>query len=189
MNVFSSLARVARGRPAWALLLFFALAFQVVALYFQHTMNLLPCVMCIYERVAMFGIAGAALIGLFAPNNAFFRWGGIICWGVAAVWGVKLAHQHIEYQFPDPNVLFGPTCELFVSFPSWAPLNEWLPSVFQSYGDCSMVVWEFLGYSMPQWLLVIFVMMLAAQVCVLVSELKVLITTLRGEPTATDLNR
>ncbi len=60
-------------RSGWLLLLISALALEGSALYFQYGMDLQPCVMCIYERVALFGIAFAGLIGLIAPrffNNA-----------------------------------------------------------------------------------------------------------------------
>ena len=43
-------------------------ALEGSALYFQYGMDLQPCVMCIYERVALFGIAFAGLIGLIAPH-------------------------------------------------------------------------------------------------------------------------
>ncbi len=43
-------------RRAWLLLLAFIIVFEACALFFQHVMMLAPCVMCIYERVAMLGI-------------------------------------------------------------------------------------------------------------------------------------
>ncbi|TBT09800.1 disulfide bond formation protein B, partial [Vibrio parahaemolyticus] len=44
-----------KGRVSWLLLLLFIIFFEACALYFQHVMMLAPCVMCIYERVAMMG--------------------------------------------------------------------------------------------------------------------------------------
>ncbi|PHM38007.1 disulfide bond formation protein B [Xenorhabdus mauleonii] len=62
------------------------------------------------------------------------------------------------------------TCDFFVDFPSWLPLHEWLPSVFQAYGDCSIKQWEFLTLDMPQWLIGIFAVYLVVGVLVLVSQ-------------------
>ncbi|EHJ82784.1 thiol-disulfide oxidoreductase DsbB, partial [Salmonella enterica subsp. enterica serovar Baildon str. R6-199] len=42
---------------------FTALALEMVALWFQHVMLLKPCVLCIYERCALFGVMGAGLVG------------------------------------------------------------------------------------------------------------------------------
>ncbi|KJY83520.1 dihydrolipoamide acyltransferase [Vibrio galatheae] len=153
MNILSSLKIFSKGRLPWALLLLSIVAFEACALFFQHVMMLAPCVMCIYERVAMFGIGGAAIIGLIAPNSLAARWLGFAAWGASAYQGLTLSLQHVDYQFnPSPFK----TCDLFVTFPDWAPLNQWAPWLFEAYGDCSKVVWQFFDLSMPQWLVVIF---------------------------------
>ncbi|WP_120511383.1 disulfide bond formation protein DsbB [Photobacterium salinisoli] len=140
-------------RLSWLLLLLFAVFFEGCALFFQHAMNLAPCVMCIYERIAMFGIGIAAIVGLIAPDVNVVRWSGLALWGYSAWRGLSLAQEHVGYQFnPSPFA----TCDLFVKLPDWAPLNQWAPWLFEAYGDCSKVVWQFLGQSMPQWLVIIF---------------------------------
>ncbi|HHF3150238.1 TPA: disulfide bond formation protein DsbB [Vibrio diabolicus] len=153
MTILNSLNQFSKGRLSWLLLLLFVVFFEACALYFQHVMMLAPCVMCIYERVAMMGVGVAAIVGLMAPNNPVFRWLGLIGWGLSSYKGLLLAQQHVNYQFnPSPFA----TCDLFVTFPSWAPLNQWVPWMFEAYGDCSKIVWQFLDLSMPQWLVVIF---------------------------------
>lgn len=166
-----SLKRFSYTRTSWFLLMIAALFLEGSALFFQHKMELLPCVMCIYERVATLGVFFAALIGMISPKNPLFRWTGLIVWAISAGWGFKLAREHVSYQFPDPNVLFGPTCDLFVQFPSWMPLNEWMPWMFEATGDCSEIVWQFLTLSMPQWLEIIFAIMLVVLAVVLLSQL------------------
>nr|WP_267135747.1 MULTISPECIES: disulfide bond formation protein DsbB [Vibrio] len=149
------------------LLLLFVVFFEACALYFQHVMMLAPCVMCIYERVAMMGVGVAAIVGLMAPNNPVFRWLGLIGWGLSSYKGLLLAQQHVDYQFnPSPFA----TCDLFVTFPSWAPLNQWAPWMFEAYGDCSKIVWQFLDLSMPQWLVVIFAGNLIALALIVIAQ-------------------
>lgn len=153
MNFLSILKDFSKGRLSWLLLLIFVIFFEACALFFQHVMMLSPCVMCIYERVAMMGVGVAAMIGLVNPNNTIIRWLGLAAWGASAYKGLALSMQHVDYQFnPSPFA----TCDLFVTFPSWAPLNDWAPWMFEAFGDCSKVVWQFLSLSMPQWLVVIF---------------------------------
>ncbi|PNG62195.1 hypothetical protein SC81_22845, partial [Vibrio vulnificus] len=41
-----------------------------------------PCVMCIYERVAMLGVGGAALFGTLFVGNGFNRYVATNCGGV-----------------------------------------------------------------------------------------------------------
>ena len=167
MNIFSAIKAFSQGRLSWLLLLIFVLFFEACALFFQHVMMLSPCVMCIYERVAMLGVGGAAIIGLIAPNNPVFRWLGLAAWGASAYKGLELSMQHVDYQFnPSPFA----TCDLFVTFPDWAPLNQWAPWMFEAYGDCSEIVWQFLTLSMPQWLVVIFAANLAALAIIVLSQ-------------------
>ena len=78
-----------------------------------------------------------------------------------------LALEHVDYQFnPSPFA----TCDLFVTFPDWAPINQWAPWLFEAYGDCSEVVWQFLGLSMPQWLAVIFAGNLVALALITIAQ-------------------
>ncbi|MGR5127651.1 disulfide bond formation protein DsbB [Photobacterium swingsii] len=157
-----------KRRSSWLLLLAFILFFEASALFFQHGMKLPPCVMCIYERVAMFGIAIAALVGLSAPHNPVIRWLGLAGWGYSAYEGLMLSIKHVDYQLnPSP---FN-TCDLFVQFPSWAPLNQWLPGVFEAYGDCGKVVWMFMEQTMPQWLVIIFGANLVALAIIVIAQL------------------
>ncbi len=168
MNLLTSIKSFSMQRRAWLLLLAFIIVFEACALLFQHVMMLAPCVMCIYERVAMLGIGCAAIVGAIAPQNPVFRWLGLIGWGLSAYKGLTLAMQHVEYQFhPSPFA----TCDVFVTLPSWMPLNKWMPWMFEAYGDCSKVVWQFLTLSMPQWLVIIFAGNLIALAIIVIAQL------------------
>ncbi|PKH01195.1 disulfide bond formation protein DsbB [Psychromonas sp. MB-3u-54] len=151
--VLAILKAAPKQRWSWLLLAASALSLELSALYFQHVMHLEPCVMCVYERLAMLGILSAGLLGASAPNNVFIRLCAFLLWGISAVWGTLLAIKHTDYQL-HPSPFF--TCDFFPDFPAWAPLHEWLPWLFNPTGDCSDIVWQFLDYSMPQWLIVSF---------------------------------
>ncbi|GEM79771.1 disulfide bond formation protein DsbB [Vibrio superstes] len=151
--MLENLYQFSRSRLSWLLLLLAIIAFELCALYFEHVMLLAPCVMCIYERVAMMGIIGSAAVGLCQPQNPLLRGLGLVGWIASSFQGLMLALEHVDYQFnPSPFK----TCDIFVNFPSWAPLNEWAPWMFEAYGECSKIVWQFVGLSMPQWLVIIF---------------------------------
>lgn len=161
------LNRCSKGRGAWILLAFTALILELIALYFQHVMLLQPCVMCIYERCALFGILGAGLIGAFAPKSPL-RLVAIALWIYSAYEGMMLAWRHTMIQLhPSP---FN-TCDFFVSFPSWLPLDKWLPAVFNASGDCAERQWQFLSLEMPQWLVGIFAAYLLVALLVTISQL------------------
>ncbi|OTA20027.1 disulfide bond formation protein B [Xenorhabdus beddingii] len=164
--MFQFLKQRSQGRGAWLLMALTALALEATALYFQHVKQLQPCVMCIYERVALWGVFAAAVLGAMAPKTPL-RWLAALLWVYSAWQGLRLAWDHTMMQlYPSP---FN-TCDFFVNFPSWLPLNHWLPAVFEATGDCSMRQWEFLTLDMPQWLIGIFAAYLVVGVLVLVSQ-------------------
>lgn len=163
------LKQVSLSRGSWFLLLLSCLAFEATGLYFQHGMQLEPCVMCIYERVAFLGIAVAALIGLLAPRLLLVRLFALVIGLFSAVKGLLLALQHTDYQL---NPAPWNQCPLMVEFPTTLPLNKWLPQMFEAYGSCSELQWSFLGFAMPQWLIVIFAAYILVLGLVLISQLK-----------------
>jgi protein dithiol:quinone oxidoreductase len=166
--VLSTLKSLSSQRWAWLLLAFSALVLELCALFFQHVMELEPCVMCVYERITMLGIMLAGLVGAIAPQVLFVRLTAFLIWGVSAVWGLLLALEHTNFQMnPSPFA----TCDFFPNFPDWAPLHEWLPWLFNPTGDCADIVWQFFGYSMPQWLIVSFTIYCALFVVVAITSL------------------
>ena len=149
----SILKNLSKQRWPWLLLAASALALELCALYFQHVMELEPCVMCIYERIPVIGIFISGVIGASSPQNLFIRLTAFAGWIVSTLWGLLLAIEHTNYQlYPSP---FN-TCDFYPNFPSWAPLHQWVPWLFNPSGDCADIVWQFLGWSMPQWLIVSF---------------------------------
>lgn len=156
-------------RAGWLLLLLSALALEGSALYFQYGMDLAPCVMCIYERVALFGIAVAGLIGLIAPRLLILRLIALLIGLGSAVKGLLLALKHVDYQLhPAP----WNQCAYKAEFPHTLPLDQWFPAVFSPYGSCSDVVWELWGLSMAQWIAVIFAFYTLLFILLLISQLK-----------------
>ncbi|WP_448211118.1 disulfide bond formation protein DsbB [Colwellia sp. MEBiC06753] len=151
MNFLSNLAT---QKKAWGLLALTALLLEITALYFQYGMGLAPCIMCIYQRVAIWAIFFAGLIGYFAPQQLLVRIIGYGLWGTGAIWGLLIALEHVEMQSASLSLFF--TCDYTPNFPTWAPLHEWIPGLFEATGDCGEISWQFLGYSMPQWMIVVY---------------------------------
>ena len=145
--------KMTQNRIAWAVLLGSTLFLELCAMVFQHVMGLQPCVLCIYQRVAVLGIMAGAVIGFINPKNMLLRWSGLLLWAYSSIQGLQIALQQTDIQLhPSP---FN-TCDLFVTFPQLLPLNQWMPWFFNGTGDCSEIQWQFLTWTMPQWLIVVF---------------------------------
>jgi disulfide bond formation protein DsbB len=168
MVIFNTLSALAEKPKAWLLLFLSALMLELGALYFQYGMGLEPCIMCIYQRTAVFGVLLGALIPLVS-NNFITRLTGFAVWGVSAIWGLLIAIEHVDIQTA-LNPFFA-TCEIVPNFPSFLPLHEWIPSVFAATGDCGSIDWQFMDMSMPQWMIVIFAMYSALFGLIFISRL------------------
>jgi disulfide bond formation protein DsbB len=164
---------ITQHRLPWFLLFMSALALEAAAIYFQYGLDLDPCELCIYQRVAVIGILLSALIGLSVPQSALARWIGYIVWGAAALWCLYLALKlsGMQLGFIAPSL----SCNVNANFPSWLKLDQWLPALFQPSGFCGDIQWQFLGLSMPQWMIAIMALLLMALMTALVIEVRALI--------------
>lgn len=157
-------------RWPWLLLSTSALLLETVALYFQYGMQLEPCVMCIYQRAAVFGLIIAGIIPAINPNNGLLRIAGFLAWLVSALWGLKIAFEHAQMQNPD-NFLLAMSCDVFPNFPSWFAIHQWFPAIFEARGTCDTIDWQFIGLSMPQWMVVTFSIYSLAAITILLVRL------------------
>lgn len=123
------------------------------ALFAQHGLGLEPCPLCVFQRV---GVIALGLVFLGAAVHNAGRIGARI-WGVLQLLVAGLAGSVSARQVwlqnlpPDEVPACGPGLDyMFEVF----PLMEALSMVFQGSGECAEIVWQFLGLSMPGWVLV-----------------------------------
>lgn len=141
------LSNLATDSRAWFLLTISALGLEVAALYFQHVLGLAPCIMCIYQRTAIWGIFAAGLVGSLGNKLIIIRLLAYVLWEQVP-FGLLIAVEHVDMQTSEFSFMY--TCEIVPNFPQWAPLHEWLPLLFEANGDCGDIKWRFLDFSMPQ---------------------------------------
>jgi disulfide bond formation protein DsbB len=153
MLILHKISKLSESRSVWLLLFASTFGLEIAALYFQYFMELRPCIMCIYQRTAVFGIMFSTL-PVVLLNNLLTRALAYFGWGISAIWGFLIAVEHVDIQTAS-NPFFA-SCEIVPNFPSWLPLHEWLPNIFAATGDCGDINWSFLEMSMPQWMIVIF---------------------------------
>ncbi|KGJ95788.1 disulfide bond formation protein DsbB [Thalassotalea sp. ND16A] len=139
---------------SWWLLAGSALGLELCALFFQYGMGLEPCIMCIYQRVAIIAIIIAGVIGAVGNKSQIVRLAAFVLWAVGAIWGLLIAIEHVDMQANAGSLFY--SCDFVPNFPSWLPLHQWLPAIFEATGDCGEISWSFIGYSMPQWMIVVY---------------------------------
>ncbi|MGY0558470.1 MULTISPECIES: disulfide bond formation protein B [unclassified Lysobacter] len=127
------------------------------ALYTQFHGGLLPCPLCIFQRVAFAALGLVFMVGgLHAPGGAFGRRAyGVIALVVAGV-GIAIAGNHVRLQhLPADQV---PACGPGLDYMLEAmPISGVVRRVMTGSGECAEVDWTLLGLSMPTWSLIAFV--------------------------------
>lgn len=156
-------------RTTWLIMLATATFLELCALGFQYILNLQPCELCVYQRLAVMMLMFAPLIMMTAPGNIFVRIAGYGVWIWGAVYGLEKALiQSRDYANFDP---LNSTCNFRPIFPFDLPLYEWLPSVFMPTGLCGEDSWSLLSLNMAQWMALIFAIYILAAVVSVISSL------------------
>lgn len=128
------------------------------AYYVQHFQGFEPCPLCIFQRLALLLVG---LIFFVAAAHNPRGWGAkgyAIIIGLAAGVGIGIAARHVWLQHlpPDQVPLCGPSLEYMLQA---FPLNETLREVLTGSGECARVDWTMLGFSMPEWTLLLFIVL------------------------------
>lgn len=124
-----------------------ALAF---AYYLQYAHGLDPCPLCIFQRVAMGGVALFCLAGFaHGPGITGRRLYSAFA-ALSAVFGAAIAARHVWLMHlpADQVPACGPGLDYLVDI---MPLTEVLATVLRGDASCAEVKGAFLGISLPAW--------------------------------------
>lgn len=129
-----------------------------MAVYFQFAEGLNPCPLCISQRLA---VLLTALVFLAAVLHHPKRIGTIryaIAGTMAALLGAGISTRHIWLQQlpPDKVPECGPGLEYMFQY---FPLYDTVKLMLSGTGDCAKVDWTLLGFSMPAWTLLAFLLL------------------------------
>ncbi|MGE5624972.1 MAG: disulfide bond formation protein B [Bacillota bacterium] len=128
------------------------------ALYAQFYLHLLPCLLCIFQRIAVIALGIFFLAAaLHNPRRTGAKVYGVLQF-LSAAGGAAVAIRHIYVQHL-PEDMAPPCGPGFGYLFAHLPFSKFLVQVFTGSADCSIVTWTFLGITMPEWLLIWFVVL------------------------------
>lgn len=127
----------------------------IAIFYFQKTLGLEPCPMCIFQRLAMLVTGGIFLLAALHGPKAGGRWVYTGLCLLASGIGAFIAGRHTWLQkLPeDQRPTCGPTLDYLIDI---MPLREVVETVIRGDGNCAKIDWTFLGQSLPAWTFVAF---------------------------------
>lgn len=151
-------------RKIFLLIFVFCTGLLAYGLYLQHIEGLEPCPLCVFQRVAYIAIAVISLIAaMHGPQRTF----AIIYFSLidlSALIGAGIAGRQVWLQHlpADKVPECGPGLDYMLDV---FPLTETLSIVFSGSGECAEVNWTFLSFSIAEWSLLMFIVIMA--VCML----------------------
>jgi disulfide bond formation protein DsbB len=146
--------------------LWFALGFAgclsllLAGYYLQFVEGLEPCPLCVSQRIAIL-LTGLVFLAAAAHNpQRTGRKVYALLGALAALGGASISARHVWLQHLPPEEVpeCGPGLQyVFENF----PLSETVKVMLTGTGDCAEITWTFLGFSIPAWTLLAFIMLAA----------------------------
>lgn len=125
------------------------------ALYAEHVLYLMPCPLCVFQRLATVALGIVFLFAALHDPAGFGRRVYALLLTLAAGAGLGVAGWHVYLQnLPADEVpACGPGFDYIIdSF----PLLDALKVIFSGSGECASIDWQFLGLTMPAWVAICF---------------------------------
>ena len=133
-----------------------ALVAMVFARYYlEEILGLAPCPLCMTQRFFVVLWGGIALVAaLHNPATTGRRIYAGLC-SLAAIAGGAVAVRHVWLQHlpPDQVPACGPSLDYMLDT---LPFRETLSIVLAGDGNCAVIDWTFLGFSIPEQTLALF---------------------------------
>jgi disulfide bond formation protein DsbB len=119
------------------------------ALVMEHLFALVPCPLCLMQRIWFFAAGLFAFFGLLHDP----RWGIYPVFSIASAiagGGFSIRQLYLQSLPADQVPACGPDITYMIDA---FPLKDLLAAMTRGTGDCAQVAWQFLGLSIPAWAL------------------------------------
>jgi disulfide bond formation protein DsbB len=135
-------------RAAFAALFVAVLAVLSFGLYLQLAKGMLPCPLCVIQRIAFIAVGvSAACAAVLAVRRRGQLLGATLV-GLFSLAGLAVAARQV-WLIRNPQL-----GECGISreerFLNSLPLAQWWPAMFRADGDCVAVTWTLFGFSVPE---------------------------------------
>ena len=150
-----------RRRAAYLLGFLVCAGLMAFALYLQYGLELEPCPLCVFQRIAMISTGVIFLVAaLQNPGRGGAAFYAVLTL-ISAGTGAALAAWHIWIQGQPKGSV--PACGMGLDYMlDTMPLWDVISRVLKGSGECAEQGWLFLGLAIPSWTFVFFVAIVAA---------------------------
>ena len=124
--------------------------------YLEYVEGLLPCPMCIFQRLCYLGIVLVALVAAIHHGGSLARgiYRGVLLVVAATGAGIAGRQTWLQHLPPEKVPECGPGLDFMLEM---YPFSQAIIKALKGTGECATVDWRFLGFSIAEWSLVCFV--------------------------------
>jgi disulfide bond formation protein DsbB len=138
-------------------------------IYLQQVEGVIPCHLCILQRVCFVLMGGFFLIGALVHAKRCGRLLVDFFLAVMSTFGIILASRQVWLQHFHVND--GKECGVSLQYMLQVlPFHEAMQKVFAGSGECAQRGWEFLGLNIAEWSLLCFIGFLSLALLLLLKE-------------------
>ena len=154
-----------KTRSLFLLIALACTALLATGIYLQEVEYLLPCPLCVIQRMLFWAVGLTALAGfLHNPRVPGQRvYGGLLAVFALGGTGVALHHEWV-IRHPEESTCSISPLELFLN--DLITARVW-PVMFEANGDCADATWPLLGLTIPDWALISFLVLACAAALIL----------------------
>jgi disulfide bond formation protein DsbB len=132
-----------------------------LAFYTQYVLEHQPCHLCIFQRVTVAAMGVAFLLAALHSSGGLRGVIYAVLIGVTGLATLATAGRHVWIQMQPPGSIASCGADLKFMLELF-PLTEVILKVFQAGGECAKIDFTLLGLSMPAWVFVFALVLMAA---------------------------
>lgn len=141
-------------KPLFLFILLSCLGLLGYAQYLQHVQGLLPCPLCVAQRLAYWMLVLAASVALLHnPKATGRRIYGFFLTIFSCIGAIIAARHAWLIRYPESFECGISPEEAFLNT---LPIAQWWPGMFEANGDCASVDWKLFSLTIPDWSLIAF---------------------------------
>jgi len=166
-KIIGLLINLSHSKRYWLSYIFGGITLMAIALYFQHVIEELPCLMCIQIRLLVSLVVIVSIAGLLTRHNRFIN----MLTNLSVVLIVaSMTERSYQLLGTERGFVFG-DCGFNLGLPGWFAIEDWLPSLYRVETSCGYTPEILFGITMAEALMVISVLLLVVSSCVFVATI------------------
>ena len=160
------LKQLSQSKWYWLMYIIAGISLLTIALYFQYSLEKLPCVVCIQIRLLISLLIIVAIVGLISRNNKVIN-------RLSHLSVVLIAISFVERCYlllgTEKGFVFA-DCGFTLGLPAWFAIEEWLPWLYRIETSCGYTPEIIFGITMAEALMLLSSSLLLLSLCVFISN-------------------